>query len=188
VCGLVFVPRNYHLSAAAEKARYDLHDNSTENSGYVNFLNQYISTTLSFMDGGGRGLDFGSGPGPVLSGLLSYRGFVMSIFDPIYAHDESVFSEQYDLITMVEVLEHLKDPVYEIRRLLDCLAPGGTLSIMTKMLPRNQGDFTAWSYKNDPTHICFYSASAIEWLSAHLNTRVIYPSQDMVLMRRAIMI
>lgn len=41
-CELVFVPEKYHLNSADEKKRYDLHDNSIDNPGYVKYLNRIV--------------------------------------------------------------------------------------------------------------------------------------------------
>src|SRR5215469_12969011 len=65
-CGLVSVPEKYWLCADSERARYDLHDNSLSNSGYVKFLSQIIDETVKISTPGMKILDFGCGKDAVL--------------------------------------------------------------------------------------------------------------------------
>lgn len=181
-CGLVFVPEIYYLSAEEEMSRYDLHENTHENQGYLNFLNRIYEAISGITVKGSRGLDFGSGPEPVLAGLFTENGYDISVYDVYYAPDRSVLNKKYDFITIVEVLEHLKNPDKELKMLWGCLNPGGVIGIMTKSLPVSKGEFSSWSYKNDPTHICFYSESVFKWISKRFNSKLVFPADDIVLM------
>lgn len=181
-CGLVFVPEKYHLSEIAEMARYDLHENTHDNQGYLNFLNRIYEVITGIVSDGSRGLDFGSGPKPVLAGLFSVGGYDISVYDVFYAPDRSVLKKKYDFITIVEVLEHLKHPEKELKMLWECLNPGGVIGIMTKFLPVKKGEFSKWSYKNDSTHIRFYSESVFKWVSNRFNSKLVFPADDIVLM------
>jgi len=183
-CALVFVPPEYYLPEDREKERYDLHENSPENRGYVKFLSEVADIFMAHVKTIGKGLDFGSGPEPVFAGILRARGFDMSTYDPFFASDAGVFRNKYDLIALVEVMEHLKDPMGEIRRLNHCLEPGGVISIRTEMMPEGNEAFRFWSYKNDPTHICFYSDDTFRWLAETLRFRLLFPAPHVVLMFR----
>ncbi|MEN8222138.1 MAG: class I SAM-dependent methyltransferase [Acidobacteriota bacterium] len=181
-CGLVSVPEKYYLSEEDEKARYDLHENNSDNKGYIDFLNNFVSVIRPYIKGLSSGLDFGSGPSPLLAGILSSLGYEISIFDPFYANDRSVPGKKFDFITLVEVLEHLKDPEREFKMLWECLNPGGVIGIKTKFLPEKKEEFPGWSYKNDLTHICFYSKLPFEWIAERFNAKLIFPADDIVLM------
>ncbi|MFH1965250.1 MAG: hypothetical protein ABIJ42_06865, partial [Acidobacteriota bacterium] len=65
-CSLVFVPPEYHVSADEEKERYDLHLNDPGDQGYRDFLRELFLPVRNCLRNGDRGLDFGSGPVPVL--------------------------------------------------------------------------------------------------------------------------
>ena len=181
-CGLVSVPERYHLSGEEEMSRYDLHENTIDNKGYLNFLDRFYKVISNIVSKGSIGLDFGSGPEPVLAGLFTKRGYNISVFDVYYAPDRSVLKKKYDFITIVEVLEHLKNPEKELRMLWDCLNPGGVIGIMTKFLPVKKDEFSSWSYKNDQTHICFYSEMVFEWISNRFNSKLVFPAVNIVLM------
>lgn len=162
-CDLVFVPAAQHLSAADEKAYYDLHDNRSDDAGYRRFLGRLFLPLNERLAAGSRGLDFGSGPGPTLSGLFEEVGHPVALYDPFYAPDAAVLDGTYDFITLSEVAEHLAAPGQDLDRLWRCLAPGGWLGIMTKRV-RDQAAFRAWHYITDPTHVAFFSEATFHWL------------------------
>jgi len=162
-CQLIFVPPEFHLSAADEKAQYDHHENNPNDSGYRKFLSRLADPLLQRLAPKSQGLDFGCGPGPCLSVMLEEQGHGVSLYDLYYADNRSLFAHQYDFITATEVIEHLASPITELQRLWELLKPGGYLGLMTKLA----GDvemFANWHYKIDPTHISFFSAQSFEYL------------------------
>ena len=103
-CNLVFVPSRYHLSGDAEKQRYDLHQNSSDDSAYRRFLSRIFLPVRARLSPNSHGLDFGSGPGPTLSKMFEEAGHSMAIYDPYYAKDESVWERRYDFITASDLI------------------------------------------------------------------------------------
>ncbi len=184
VCSLVFVPPEYQVAADEEKARYDLHRNDPEDRGYRNFLLQLFLPVRQYLKEGERGLDFGSGPCPVLASMFRDEGFDMEIFDPFYSDNPASLGGEYDFITASEVVEHLKDPFDELDRLCRLLKPGGILGIMTGMLPE-EGGFGEWFYKNDKTHICFYSPAVFSWIAGRFGMKMEWASGNVVILRKA---
>jgi hypothetical protein len=168
------------LSSAAEKARYDTHQNSPGDQRYRQFLSRLFNPINERLTPGSHGLDFGSGPGPTLSVMFEEIGHSMAIYDYFYAREPSVLERQYDFITATEVLEHLHNPREELDRLWSLLKTGGWLGIMTQIL-QDQKAFARWYYKNDPTHICFFSRPTFEWLAVYLRAEIIYANKDVVL-------
>jgi hypothetical protein len=163
-CNLVFVPRHQHLSEADEKAEYDLHDNQPDDVGYRKFLSRLYLPLNDRLKPNSYGLDFGCGPGPTLSKMFEETGHQVDLYDPFYAPDKSVFSKQYDFITMTEVAEHLAAPGMELDRLWGMLKEGGVLGVMTKRVLTLE-TFRTWHYITDPTHICFFSEETFRWLT-----------------------
>ncbi len=179
-CSLVFVDPDQFLSKKDEKTRYDLHRNSLDDKGYQKFLKRIIIPMQKRLARGSSGLDFGSGPGPVLSEMFKKNGFPMAIYDRFYAPDLKVFEKQYDFITATEVAEHLHNPGKELDRLWACLNPGGRMGIMTKLIIDKKA-FASWHYKRDLTHVCFFSKTTFEWLAQRFRADLFFAEKDVVL-------
>jgi len=180
VCTLVFVMPHQFLSPKEEKSVYDLHDNSAEDPGYRRFLARLFGPLSHRLAPNSCGLDFGSGPGPTLSVMFEEAGHSMEIYDPFFAPETMLLQRQYDFIVASEVVEHLHYPRMELDRLWSCLKPNGLLGIMTKRVIDREA-FSRWHYKSDPTHVCFFSAEAFQWLADYWRSILTFPSKDVVL-------
>lgn len=183
-CQLIFVPPSFFLSAAAEKTHYDHHQNSPDDAGYRKFLSRTFDPLNAKLNPNSRGLDFGSGPGPTLSIMFEESGHEMVIYDPFYAPDRSVLDKEFDFITATEVIEHLHNPRSDLDLLWSRLRPNGWLAIMTKRVTSHQA-FTTWHYKNDPTHVCFYSEETFYWLAKKWGSVVEFHGKDVVLFQKS---
>ncbi|MGY0215791.1 class I SAM-dependent methyltransferase [Endozoicomonadaceae bacterium StTr2] len=181
-CFLVFVPPEYHLSAEAEKAIYDRHDNQVNEPGYRRFLSRMYDPICERVKVGAEGLDFGCGPGPALAAMFEEAGYKITLYDLYYANNPERLTRTYDFITATEVMEHLSAPGRVLENLISLLRPGGTLGIMTKLVKSREA-FRNWHYIRDPTHICFFSHPTIEWISRKyfLHAEIIGP--DIILLR-----
>jgi len=177
-CHLTFQASYMLPEIEKEKARYKLHKNNIDDSGYVSWLNDFLEkTVIPFSDKGTKGLDFGCGPGPVLSQLMKRKGFNWYEYDPLFYYTEMPENNApYQLITLTEVVEHFHRPSLEFKRLFDLLAPGGYLSIMTNFSHywENPDDFLNWWYVKDFTHVSFYRESTFKWIASHWGFEVVY--------------
>ncbi|MCF7848598.1 MAG: class I SAM-dependent methyltransferase [Kiritimatiellales bacterium] len=169
-CALVFVPPEYHLPAAEEKARYDLHENSAADSGYVQWLEKLFQPLEKELKPGVEGIDFGCGPGPVLSQLFRDAGYPCVDYDPFYANDPALLERQYDFLACSEVIEHCGNPRKEIELFLKLVKPGGVIGIMTQLV-RNREAFATWYYIDDLTHVCFFCPETFQWLEKKYRIR-----------------
>ncbi|WPE18735.1 class I SAM-dependent methyltransferase [Candidatus Thioglobus autotrophicus] len=176
-CELVFLPKRFHLNNIDEKSRYDLHQNNPNDVGYRRFLSTIFNAVEKHLKPHAKGLDFGCGPGPTLSLMFAEKGYSVDLFDKFYADNLDIFNNQYDFITATEVAEHLQAPGQELSRLYDMLKPGGVLAIMTSMLTK-EIDFSTWHYKNDPTHICFFSQTSMQHLAKKWGANVEFVGSD----------
>jgi 2-polyprenyl-3-methyl-5-hydroxy-6-metoxy-1,4-benzoquinol methylase len=179
----VFVPTNWHLDPDSEKAQYDLHQNDLHDEGYRVFLSRLASPLMARLPPGASGLDFGCGPGPALAQILRDAGFKVALYDKFYAPDEGTLTRRFDFITATEVVEHLRRPGWELERLWSLLSSRGWLGIMTKLV-RDPVAFAGWHYKNDSTHVCFYSADTWRWWAAHHGASLEIIGSDVILLRR----
>ncbi len=150
----------HHMTPEAEKKRYEQHNNSLENAGYINWLNTFLD--FAFTPAPAQGstvLDFGSGPEPVMAQLMEKRGYIVSLEDLFFAPGER--SGPFDVITALEVFEHIYSPSDTIANLASRLSPDGCLCISTKFLPPNHEEFETWHYRNDSTHIGFFTRTGL---------------------------
>ena len=167
-CDLVYVHPRFLLTLEQEKAIYDLHQNNADDPRYLGFLRQFTDPLVSHLAKPAKGLDYGCGPGPTVDKVLSTAGHQMSIYDPIYFPNQSVLELTYDFITCTEVVEHMHQPLRELRKVWRLLQVGGTLAIMTNL--RNADtDFPNWHYQRDPTHVCFFSIQSLQYHRTRCN-------------------
>ena len=91
--------------------------------------------------------------------------------------------QQYDFITASEVVEHLRQPRAELEKLWRQLNHNGVLGLMTKLVS-DQAAFANWHYKNDRTHICFFSTTTFGWLAEQWNAMLDFFGKDVILLRK----
>lgn len=175
-CEAIFKDALDHISTTDEKAVYDLHENSIEDLGYVNFLTNFIESAVRpfLPQGGVKALDFGSGPKPVLAHILKETFDIPTdIYDPFYANSPIKDDQTYDLITSTEVIEHVKDPKAIFKQFKKHLKPNGILAVMTLFHPKDQEKFFDWFYIRDQTHIVFYTPKTLDVMSSSVGLRLI---------------
>lgn len=184
-CELVFVSPPFLPSLTQEKQEYDLHENSFEDEGYRKFLGKVLaplSAHIIHRDNEVlRGLDFGCGPAPVLANMLENLGISMCTYDPFYANHPDVLEGAYDVITCTEAIEHFHQPHKEWALLSKLLSVNGILIIMTKRVI-DKSRFVQWHYKNDPTHVSFFSEATFRYLAAKAGFTVTFPTNDIAIM------
>lgn len=126
--------------------------------------------------------DYGSGPEPVLSGILSERGYSVRFYDPFFAPDTVPFEQGADLVVCHEVAEHFFEPLRDFSRMEECLAPGGFLAVGTMLFPfdenpeRSRERFASWWYRKDFTHVSFYTSRALSLCAASVALEYIGPA------------
>jgi SAM-dependent methyltransferase len=165
-CRLVHLATAHRLDAARERAHYTTHRNDPADAGYRAFLNRVATPLVELLEPGAAGLDYGSGPGPTLSVLLTEKGFSVALYDPFFDPDPAPLGRTYDFITCTETAEHFFEPSLEFARLRRLLRPGGILAVMTEVL-RDDTLLDGWWYLRDPTHVSFYRPETFEWLGEH---------------------
>jgi len=185
-CDLVFVLRQYLPSPQEEKARYDTHQNEVNDSRYRDFLSRLHKPLVEKLSVGMKGLDYGCGPGPALAHMFRESGFEMFTYDPIYAKDDQALNRSYDFITCTETAEHFHFPGNELKTLNGLLNPRGWLGVMTERL-EDWNQFPQWYYKNDPTHVSFYSRTTFEWVARYFGWTPHFIERSVVLFENEVL-
>lgn len=183
-CDLIFMNPQNRISAQAEKARYEKHENNVLDDGYQKFVAPLIAEiTQKIWSENSLGLDFGSGPGDsAVSYLLQKQNYTLKKYDPFFHNDLSVLQHNtYDYIVSCEVVEHFYSPKDEFEKLKSYLKPGGYLFLMTS-LKTETIDFKTWSYRRDQTHVCFYSEKSFQYIKNQFRfkTLSIQPNQQVI--------
>ncbi|WP_081212447.1 class I SAM-dependent methyltransferase [Salegentibacter sediminis] len=160
--GIQLLPE-FYINKEAEKQRYLTHNNDVEDPRYQEFVSPITSRVLNDFSAKNTGLDYGCGTGPVATSELEKQGYSVALFDPYFYPDKSVLKNFYDFIICCEVMEHFHDPAREFRDLSYKLNPGGKLYCKTSLYTEGL-DFDTWYYKNDPTHVFFYTEKSLIWI------------------------
>lgn len=184
-CQLVFVDPGQLPSQIREKQEYDLHENGFEDHGYTRFLSRVSEPLIQQLSVNEVGLDFGCGPAPVLAQMLSNNDLPTTCYDPFYFPDRKHITghERYDFIVCTEAIEHFHQPHKELELLYRLLKPGGLLAIMTKRVLSKE-KFQNWHYKNDMTHVSFFSVETFKFVALSFGYDLTIVSDDVVFLKK----
>ncbi len=168
-CWFVFTPD--HASKPEEEAHYKKQWGEAEPGSWLNKARTLVNVILQYKKPESI-LDFGSGCGS-LTKALNELGIPTTPLEPmIHGHlKDQNYSEKFDAVIGVEVIEHLPDPWAELKELEKILAPGGVMVFSTLLTnsfiehPQASEYFKQWWYKDDPTHVGFYCNRALDALS-----------------------
>ncbi len=169
----------HFLSPEDEKKRYLLHQNDINDLGYQKFVFPIVSTIYEQYNSNHNGLDFGSGTGPVITSLLEKKGYNITTYDPFFDPNNQALKNTYDYIICCEVMEHFWNPVKEFKLLYNLLKQGGTLYCKTSLY-NTTIDFNAWWYKNDPTHVFFYTEQTLQWIKNHFGFKSLKINENLI--------
>lgn len=160
--------REYLPEKVIEKERYLTHNNDVNDRRYRNFVSPIVNAVLDDMKPlHHKGLDFGAGTGPVITKILLEKKYNIEPYDPLFLNDRRLLENQYDFIVCCEVIEHFHYPFEEFEMLYNLLEDNGCLYCMTHLYQPNI-DFGTWYYKNDPTHVFFYTAKTMEFIKEEI--------------------
>jgi len=172
-CGSVSLPSPDWLDEAYSSAI------NTLDVGLLERCVQLASVTTAVLTAerlrGGTFLDFAGGYG-TLTRMMRDRGYDFRHVDP---YCENLFAQgydgdldrRYDLVTAVEVLEHLADPVSELGPVAECT---DLMLVTTQVLPVPAPAPGTWDYFAEDTgqHITFSTVAGLEALAGRLGMKV----------------
>lgn len=177
VCDLRFLFPHHRLSMSDEKDRYLLHNNDVNDSRYQDFVRPLYNEIVTRAPKKSLGLDYGAGPGPVLTKLLTDSDYKIKLYDPAFLNTPFPTHEPLDFIFASESAEHFFSPKKEFLQMKSALKKDGFIAIMTSLFTEKIV-FSQWHYRKDPTHVCFYSENTFAWLKTELQFKkldVVFP-------------
>jgi SAM-dependent methyltransferase len=144
--------------------------------------NESISTSLldavGWHDVVGVSMDYGAGKGYLSRAMANRGGKVLAIepyggavdreiSSPVLWHkslDDIPGELKFEWIFLVEVIEHMLDPVNELSSLRERLVPGGKLVITTPNARgwRAKKDGFKWREAQNPTHITLFTEASLK--------------------------
>jgi SAM-dependent methyltransferase len=130
---------------------------------------------LAVVDGATSWLDYGCGVGGLVAFLRAHgvpraMGFeqgwaVPRLVDrgiPVVGADHlEEHAGSFDVLTAIEVIEHARDPVDELRRMRDLLKPGGLLFLTTGNAEPFRDRIAAWRYVLPEVHLSYFEPRSL---------------------------
>lgn len=162
-CHGIFMDRALWPDTETEKARYLEHNNDVADPRYQQFVSPITDAVSRDFTRDHTGLDFGAGHAPIVTHVLTAKGYQLTAYDPLFFADSSLLQGHYDFIASCEVIEHFHQPRREFTLLKNMLKPGGRLYCMTECYDESI-DFHQWQYKNDPTHVFIYHQDSLAYI------------------------
>ncbi len=168
-CKLIYLRAEQRPSLDEERRRYLLHQNGPDNKGYRDYLSNFLKDFFyPYCPAPAVVLDFGSGPEPLLTNILREEGYASLAYDPFFSEQCLEAQGPFAAVIAHEVLEHCANPLETLGIMVKLLKPGGLILISTHFPPPEADAFLSWWYRQDKTHICFFSQDCLEGLGARL--------------------
>jgi 2-polyprenyl-3-methyl-5-hydroxy-6-metoxy-1,4-benzoquinol methylase len=179
-CDGIFRPKHTFLTAEEEKTHYEKHNNDVFDERYQAFVSPIVNAVLQDFTPRAKGLDFGSGTGPVIAKILIDKGYQVLNYDLFFANEPSLLQEKYDYVSCCEVMEHFHHPYQEFELLKSLLLPKGKLYCKTAIY-NHQMPFENWYYKDDFTHVFIYQPKTLEWIKSEFSFSNLIVNEKLIL-------
>lgn len=167
-CGSIQTEQPYWLDEAYSDAIADTDIGlCSRNVNLVEAISAIIKFCFSGMTAPQSFLDYGGGYG-MLTRLLRDKGFPFEWYDMycenLFARSFEKSRDEYDLITAVELFEHLPNPLEDVAKILNL---GENLIFTTELLPNPAPKLNDWWYYSPETgqHITFYTEKGLELIA-----------------------
>lgn len=183
-CMLTSIAPNFLLDEEDERTSYLAQPRDPANPADRASLAPLLESLALCVPAGGHGLDYGSGPVPVVQIVLQEHGYTVANYDIFFAYHPQVYHDTYDFITCVHTIEHIYNPASDFARFDWLLKPGAYLAILTEVLT-DDSVFADWPFLDHPARVCFYRPETFEWLAGHHDWTLSRPHPHIALLRRS---
>lgn len=180
-CSGIFREKQSLPTDEYEVIRYRQHNNNVDDVNYQNFTSPIWKAVLKDFGKKHQGLDFGAGTGPVISKMLKDNGYDIVQYDPFFANYPKLLNATYDYIVCCEVAEHFHNPDKEFLLLKKILKTQGKLYLMTSIY-NDDINFEKWYYKDDDTHVFFYTRDTFEYIKNKFGFRGLKMIQNLIVL------
>ncbi|WP_299456786.1 class I SAM-dependent methyltransferase [uncultured Microscilla sp.] len=92
-----------------------------------------------------------------------------------FFYENTDLKQQFDFITLVDVFEHLSNPIEILDNLIKHLKENGKLIIITgatNAFPVYLSSYTYWYYSKIPDHIVFLNKKFLHWLESNKRIKI----------------
>ncbi|CBW25554.1 putative methyltransferase [Halobacteriovorax marinus SJ] len=185
-CHLVFAAESCLLNSDQEQDVYRLHQNNSNDERYKEFMERILSPLRRYIREGESGIDYGCGPGPVISSILGPEGYEIVEYDPFFKNDEALLEQCYDFLIATEVIEHIYQTREGLESMLNLVKEGGVIALMTSFYPSDIDKFKLWGYHQDPTHVRFFNESTCEWIARKYSLDFEIPRENVVIFKKGL--
>lgn len=181
-CFALVKDKRFYLSSEEEKKHYEKHNNDVNDVGYQKFVSPITQLVFQHQKASDKGLDFGSGTGPVISKILSDNQFTITQYDLYFEPNEERLNSKYDYIVCSEVWEHFQQPDKELIQLRKMLLENARLIVMT-LLYSDEINFETWHYRLDMTHVFIYRKETMEFIAKKFNLELEFISERLIVFK-----
>ena len=172
ICDLVWLHPRHWPSPDEERGRYLEHRNDSADSAYLEYLSRLAEPVCALISPPARGIDYGCGPAEGMRTLLAPRGYEVDSYDPLFYPRPDLEPAAYDFLLCNEAAEHFFRPAEEFRRMDSIVDKGGVLAFSSGLVI-NKERFLGWNYRQDPTHVIFFSEKCVRWIGARFGWDVL---------------
>lgn len=183
-CDYIFLQPKFRLSSDAEKGRYLEHNNDISDPRYLQYLEKTWKK-ISAQVKSGLVMDFGCGPSRGLKQVLKDQDYEVVSYDPIFYpinFEERV--NQVDAVFCSEAIEHSYEPLPTFRQMNRVLKNDGWITLRTAFHPGAEA-FNDWWYKDDATHVGFFSEKTLEQVAETLGWKIQHIHSPYVVFQKA---
>lgn len=151
-----------------DKKYWDEHDTGWKDRQKESNLKIHLNSILHYNPRAKKILDFGCGFGDFVEYLRkqNYNAYGCDPFPGLpkkeyFAADYIPWLHLYDAITMIEVLEHLPDPLQTLKDLAEATQKKGIITIQTWIWNEDK-TIEKWWYTDPPNHCNYFTTQAME--------------------------
>ncbi len=163
-CGFLQKDEEYILDSSLEKERYLEH---VYDENYHKYMVNTFLEIKPFIYGN-QILDYGCGREAYLGKVLEGNGYGVVSYDK-YFFDIEYKNKKYDSIILIEVIEHIYDPLRTLIDLKDILNKDGRIIIKTNLYDKLEN----WWYLRDSTHVSFFNKDTFTYIANKLDLKII---------------